>query len=66
MGSHIRVHLPTKKPTSGGSSDTDTNEPITIPCGPSEVAAVTMVTGVGDRLMMCRKLSSTLRGWAAE
>jgi hypothetical protein len=29
----LRDDVPGKKPTNGGSSDTDTNEPIVIPTG---------------------------------
>ena len=36
-----------KKPTNGGSSDTDVNEPMVNPTGSSSTIAVTTVTPVG-------------------
>jgi hypothetical protein len=39
--------LPAKNATSGGSSDTDANEPTDMPAGPSSPAAVITVTPVG-------------------
>src|SRR5215217_5170524 len=46
-----------RKPTSGGSSDTDVNDPIVNPAGMSPTIPVTIVTPVG-------KWPSTLRNWA--
>ena len=39
--------LPGRKPTRGGSIETETKDPITMPRGPSEVGEVTRVTPVG-------------------
>jgi hypothetical protein len=45
---HVVEPLSGKNPTSGGSSDTDVNEPTTIPAGPEPfAAAVTTQTPVG-------------------
>ena len=38
-----------RNPTSGGSSDTETKEPMIMPTGPSSPVAVTRVTPVGYR-----------------
>jgi len=45
---HERDDLPGRNPTSGGSSDTDTKEPMVMPCGlPERSRPVTTVTPVG-------------------
>ena len=57
MGGHVVEVFCGRKPTSGGSSETETNEPIVNPTGPSDPAAVITVTPVA-------KWPSTVRKWA--
>ena len=57
IASHVSLLTIGRKPTSGGSSDTDVNEPIVNPAGTSPAMPVTIVTPVG-------KCPSTLRNWA--
>ena len=45
-----------RKPTSGGSSDTDVDDPIVNPAGSSSASPVTIVTPVG-------KCPNTFRNW---
>src|SRR5687768_11926777 len=54
---HVSLLTIGRKPTSGGSSETDVNDPIVKPDGMSPAMPVTIVTPVG-------KCPSTLRNWA--
>ena len=44
---HVSLAIWGRNPTSGGSSDTDVNDPIVNPAGTSPAQPVTMVTPVG-------------------
>ena len=57
IASHVSLLTIGRNPTSGGSSETDVNEPIVNPAGTSPAQPVTIVTPVG-------KCPSTLRNWA--
>ena len=58
MAAHDCERVPGKKPTSGGSSDTEANDPMVIPNAlPSPSRPVTTTTDVGT-------WPSTARNWA--
>ena len=61
MAFHDRDDVPGRNPTSGGSSDTDTNEPIVIPNGlPSLSHPVTTTTDVGAWPRTARKTNGSI------
>ena len=51
-----------KKATSGGSSDTEANDPTASPTGPSSVSAVITVTPVGKWPSTWRNLAESKDG----
>jgi hypothetical protein len=53
---HVSLLTWGRKPTSGGSNDTDVNDPIVKPAGSSPASPVTIVTPVG-------KWPNTFRNW---
>lgn len=58
---HEFEDVPGKNPTSGGSSDTDTKDPIVIPNGlPSELHPVTTTTDVGACPRTARKTEGSM------
>ena len=58
MSGHDVEFSPGKKPTSGGLSETEVNEPIVMPCGSERVSnPVTTTTDVGT-------WASTARNWS--
>src|SRR5262245_27995209 len=57
IANHVSLSFIAKKPTSGGSSEIDVNEPTVNPIGRPAASPVTTVTPVG-------KCPSTARKWA--
>src|SRR5688572_28342344 len=62
IASHVMLFVIGRKPTIGGSSDTDVNEPIVNPAGRSPFMPVTIVTPVGKCPRTVRNCFGSMAG----